>query len=934
MLKNPSGMNYNYIVALYQKYRNGDDSLSNEWKQYFQGLDPEALPNENDLLLCKDNEDRESTITDRDTEKIKNSEINSDTLQTKILELIESFRRYGHLYTNLDPLKLQQQKYIAALDYTSYNINEQEVEKGVYHKKIFNSINLPIKKLFKYLSATYTNRLGLEFYHLDNIIEREWIREEIEKDIGVIKTQQQEQIQIYNSIIQTEMFEKYLHTKFPGAKRFSIEGGEATVIALKQTIKTYMENDIQESVLGMSHRGRLNILATIIRKPYHAIFSEFRGGTFIPNHINLPGDVKYHLGASSDIKVLDKTMHLTLTYNPSHLEAVNSVVLGRVRAKQDHIKDKLQKKVTAILIHGDASFAGQGSVMESLALSGVNAYKTGGTLHIISNNQIGFTTDTIHARSSRYCTDVAKMINAPIFHVNGNDPEAVAYITDLASKYRIKFQKDVFIDIVCYRKFGHNEGDEPMFTQPTMYRAIHNMENLSKLYEKQLVNTHVLNQNDISNTKKKFQDLLNDEFLKSQEYTPLQENCLSSEWKQFNNSSDKTSHNVNTGIKSAILQDFTTKLTHLPQSMHVHPKIRKIYQQRNLMLTSGENLDWGMGETLTYATLLYNGYHVRITGQDVERGTFSHRHASIHDQQSNTKYTPLKCLGSLQNASFEIHNSILSEFAVLGFEYGYSLSSPRTLVIWEAQFGDFANGAQVIIDQFISSGQAKWMRMSGLVMLLPHGYEGQGPEHSSARLERFLQLCANNNMTIANCTTPSSFFHLLRRQMLWNIRIPLVVMTPKSLLRHKLAVSNLQEFTEHSKFNKIISENVTVSKIKKVIFCSGKVFYDLFEYRKKHHLDYISLIRLEQLYPFPEQEIQRELKKYIHIENITWCQEEHSNMGAWSYIKPRFEQVIKQLGLSKTIRYVGRKESASPAAGYVGLHQQEYKELIAAVFKI
>jgi 2-oxoglutarate dehydrogenase E1 component len=928
--------NYNYIADLYKKFCNGD-ALSDDWQEYFQNLTQEELSTlaQNPSASWQDKSALLSPFKAEQKDKVipaKNQQGN--ILQSKAFNLIEAFRNYGHLAVELDPLKLQDNKFPKELDYQTYEITAEEFEQGIYNDKFCNTENLTIKELFKRLVKIYSGRVGIEFCHMENLTEREWLRNRFEQDAGEFQFPKKDKLEIYNGILQVDMLEKYLHTKFPGAKRFSIEGAESTITAIEQIIKTSTNGGIEEAIFGMAHRGRLSVLTKVMGKPYHALFSEFSGGTFIPDSLNLPGDVKYHLGSSSDVEINGKKIHITLTHNPSHLEAVSPVVLGRVRAKQNFFQDAKRQKVMAILLHGDAAFSGQGSVMETLALSNVEAYKVGGTVHVITNNQIGFTTNAQSGRSSRYCTDIAKMISAPILHVNGDDPEAVAYAANIASEYRLKFQKDIFIDIVCYRKFGHNEGDEPMFTQPIMYKKIQQMVPLSKLYGQQLVEKNIITAEQLEKSTQDFKDFLDSEFVKAKDYKPKEADWLRSEWQGFDSSLNEKNSTVKTGVALKTIKKFTAPLTSIPESFNAHSKIKRIYQQRQDMLSGKHELDWGMGETLAYATLLNDGYHVRITGQDVERGTFSHRHASIYDQQNNNKYTPLANLGELQKANFEIHNSILSEFGVLGFEYGYSFSSPKTLVIWEAQFGDFANSAQVIIDQFIVSGKAKWMRMSGLVMLLPHGYEGQGPEHSSARLERFLQLCANDNITVANCTTPASFFHLLRRQMLRKFRKPLVVMTPKSFLRHKLAVSKLEEFSEKFTFKNLLPDVLPMQKAKRIIFCSGKVYYDLLEYREEHKLDNVALIRLEQLYPFPKEEVKKQLQQYNNIQDIVWCQEEHKNMGAWHYIRAHFEKAVAAISLDKQITYIGRKKSASPAAGYVRLHQQELTEFISAAFKL
>ena len=928
--------NYLYIADLYKKFCDGVD-LCDDWNEFFTALEPEELS----LLSQASSASWQTksalvppTKVKEKIDEVSNKHPHDNNLQSKVINLIEAYRNYGHLAVQLDPLGLQDNKFPKELNYQTYKITDEEFEKGSFYGDFCQKNNLTIKELFKHLVQTYGGRVGIEFCHMENMTERDWLRDRFEKNAGNIHLTTMEQQEILQGIKDVDMLEKFLHTKFPGAKRFSIEGAESTITAIEQIIKTSAHAGVKEAIFGMAHRGRLSILTKVMGKPYHALFSEFAGGTFIPDSLNLPGDVKYHLGSSSDIEVDGKKIHLTLTHNPSHLEAVSPVVLGRVRAKQKSFKDDCRSEVMAILLHGDAAFSGQGSVMETLALSNVEAYKVGGTIHVITNNQIGFTTNAKSGRSSRYCTDIAKMISAPVLHVSGDDPEAVAFAAKIAAEYRLHFQKDIFIDIVCYRKFGHNEGDEPMFTQPIMYKKIQKKIPVSEMYSQDLITKNVITAQYFEQSKQNFKNFLQSEFDKSKHYKPEEADWLQSEWKGFDSSLNDTNSIVKTAVSRKTVEKLSSYITQIPEDFNAHAKIKKIFQQRDEMLSGKHDLDWGMGETLAYATLLSDGFNIRITGQDVERGTFSHRHATIHDQLSNAKYTPLANLGELQKGDFEIHNSILSEFGVLGFEYGYSFSSPNTLVIWEAQFGDFANGAQVIIDQFIVSGKSKWMRMSGLVMLLPHGYEGQGPEHSSARLERFLQLCANDNITVANCTTPASFFHLLRRQMLRKVRNPLVVMTPKSFLRHKLAVSSLDDFVEKVTFEKLLPDTLVEKKIKRIIFCSGKVYYDLLEYRNQNEFKNVALVRLEQLYPFPKKEVQEELQRYHNIKDIVWCQEEHKNMGAWHYIRAHFEKAIAASKLEKQIIYIGRKKSASPAAGHVKLHQKELAEFISEAFKL
>jgi len=928
-----------FIEELYNEYLKNPNSVDESWRKYFSESEennddfkdffsgPSWRKRGNKIIGYQDK-------VDIDVKKEKDTPSKISNISLKIAKLIDAFISYGHMAVKLDPLGLTNKNLPKELDYRNYGIKEEELEQQVYVDGAFGQQEMLLKTLYQNLVNTYSARFAIELAHMDNLQEKEWLRTEIENSVGVINFDKNKQAEILDSLVKVGMFEEYLHTKFPGAKRFSIEGGEGTITAIEEIIQISAGSGIKEIVLGMAHRGRLSVLTKVIKKPYHVVFSEFKGGVFIPDNLNMPGDVKYHVGVSSDIKVNEKEIHLTLTPNPSHLELVNSVVMGRVRAKQDLIGDKDRSKVLGILLHGDAAFSGQGSVMELLALGGTKAYDTGGTIHIITNNQIGFTTNASDGRSSRYCTDIAKMVGAPIFHVNGDDPEAIAYVSSIAAKYRSKFKKDVFVDIVCYRKYGHNEGDEPMFTQPRMYDIIHKHKTPSEIYSLKLLSQGSIDKDTIQQNKEAFKGFLDKEFELSDSYKPQSADWLKNDWKGFDEFLTDGNSDVVTGVKSKELKNLSDHLTNVPDDFKLNKKVERLLNSRKQMLDIGDDIDWGMGETMAYASLLKEGCNIRFTGEDVERGTFSHRHAVLIDQESEQKYIPLNNLGNDQNGKLEIHNSILSELAVMGFEYGYSYSNPKMLVIWEAQFGDFANGAQMIIDQYLVSGKAKWLRMSGLVLLLPHGYEGQGPEHSSARLERFLQLSANNNITVANCTTPASIFHLLRRQVLRTYRNPLIIMTPKSLLRHKLAVSKLADFAEGTHFKSLIEDDIRdFNKIEKLIFCSGKIYYDLFEERERRNESTVALIRLEELYPYPKKEIIQQFSKYRNIRQIIWCQEEHENMGAWQYIKPKFEEVLKEIGNKLEVKYVGRDESASPAAGYMKLHLEELNKFLKKAFE-
>ena len=728
--------------------------------------------------------------------------------------------------------------------------------------------------------------------------------------------------------------------KYTGTKRFGLDGGESMIPALEQIIKRGGQLGIKEIVLGMAHRGRLNVLANVMGKPFSAIFHEFKGGSSTPDEVEGSGDVKYHLGSSSDRVFDNNTVHLSLTANPSHLEIVDPVVLGKARAKQDQRGDRERKSVLPLLIHGDAAFAGQGVVAECFGLSGLRGHKSGGSIHFIVNNQIGFTTSPHFARSSPYPSDVAKMIEAPIFHANGDDPEAVVYAAKIATEFRQKFKKPVVIDMFCYRRFGHNETDEPFFTQPLMYKAIAAHETIVNVYSKRLIAEGVITAEEFEAMKADYRKSLDEDFSASEGYKANKADWLDGRWSGMKSAKDLDDPRKGlTGVDIKTLKDIGLKITKAPKTFSVHKTMQRVLDARHKMIEEGVGLDWSMGENLAFATLLNDGFRIRLSGQDVQRGTFSQRHAVIVDQQTGKFYTPLNHLTKDQQYKIEIINSMLSEEAVLGFEYGYSLAEPNTLTLWEAQFGDFANGAQVVFDQFISSGERKWLRMSGLVCLLPHGYEGQGPEHSSARLERFLQMCAEDNMQIANCTTPANYFHILRRQLKRDIRKPLIMMTPKSLLRNKRATSKLEEFAEGTSFHRILWDDaetlkdqpiklVADDKIRRVVMCSGKVYFDLYEEREKRGLTDIYLLRVEQLYPWPHKALIQELARFKSAEFV-WCQEEPMNMGAWTYAQPNIDRVLDYLKATNAkAKYAGRNPSASTATGLMSRHLKELKDFL------
>ncbi|HUG62558.1 MAG TPA: 2-oxoglutarate dehydrogenase E1 component, partial [Methylomirabilota bacterium] len=791
------------------------------------------------------------------------------------------------------------------------------------------------------LERTYCQTLGIEFMHISNGDEKGWIQERIEGPDKQISFTRAGKRAILNKLIEAEGFEKFLDVKFTGTKRFGLDGGESLIPALEQIIKRGGNLGVREIVVGMAHRGRLNVLTQVMGKPHRALFHEFKGGSYTPDDVEGSGDVKYHLGASSDREFDGNKVHLSLTPNPSHLEIVNPVVLGKARAKQDQtatvFEDEIiplseRSKVLPLLLHGDAAFAGQGVVAECFGLSGLRGHRTAGSVHFIINNQIGFTTNPHFSRSSPYPSDVAKMIEAPIVHVNGDDPEAVVFAAKIAIEFRQKFHKPVVVDMICYRRYGHNEGDEPAFTQPLMYKKIRSQPSTLQIYAEKMIAEGVVTEAEVDAMKAEWRARLDTEFETGQSYKPNKADWLDGVWSGLKvaDSFDEQRRGQ-TGVNIDMLREIGGKLSSVPTGFKVHRTIQRFLDARQKAIETGEGIDWATAESLAFGSLLVGGHKIRLSGQDVERGTFSQRHSVLYDQETEERFIPLSHLSEKQGR-YEVINSMLSEEAVLGFEYGYSLARPNALTLWEGQFGDFANGAQVVFDQFISAGERKWLRMSGLVCLLPHGYEGQGPEHSSARLERFLQMCAEDNMQVANCTTPSNYFHILRRQLTRDFRKPLILMTPKSLLRHKRAVSNLAEMGADTTFHRLLwddaqtaPESLTVrlvpdEKIRRVVLCSGKVYFDLLEEREKRGVDDIYLLRVEQLYPFPAKALVGELARFTQAE-IVWCQEEPKNMGGWSFAEPYLEWVLKQIGAKhQRPRYAGRAPSAATATGLMSKH--------------
>jgi 2-oxoglutarate dehydrogenase E1 component len=859
--------------------------------------------------------------------------------------MIRAYRMRGHLHANLDPLGLEPQKDHEELHPSNYGFSEADYDRKIFIDKVLGLEFATIREMLAILRRTYCGTIGYEFVHISDPAEKAWIQERIEGPDKEISYTNEGKRAILNKLIEAEGFEKFFDVKYSGAKRFGLDGAEAMIPALEQIIKRGGALGIKDIAIGMAHRGRLNVLSQVMGKPHRVIFHEFKGGSASPDEVDGSGDVKYHLGASSDREFDGNKVHLSLTANPSHLEIVDPVVLGKVRAKQDQLNDYIERvKALGLLIHGDAAFAGQGVVAECFGLSGLRGHRTGGTVHFIVNNQIGFTTYPRYSRSSPYPSDVAKLVEAPIFHVNGDDPEAVVYCAKIAVEFRQKFHKPVVIDMFCYRRYGHNEGDEPGFTQPLMYRIIRSHPTTLEIYAKKLIAEGLVTEGEVDKMRGDWRHRLEAEFEAGQSYKSNKADWLDGRWSGLKSGQDSIDDDRRgvTGVDVAKLKQLANRITSVPEGFNVHKTIQRFLDNRRNAVETGEGVDWATAEAMAFATLLDEGYPVRLSGQDSERGTFSQRHSVLVDQQTEARYIPLNHIRDGQ-ARYEVINSMLSEEAVLGFEYGYSLAEPNALTLWEAQFGDFANGAQVVFDQFISSGERKWLRMSALICLLPHGYEGQGPEHSSARLERYLQLCAEDNMQVANCTTPANYFHILRRQLKREIRKPLILMTPKSLLRHKRAVSQLAEIGEGASFHRLLWDDaesrkgekiklVKDDKIRRVILSSGKVYYDLYEDREKRGVDDVYLLRVEQLYPFPLKALVRELSRFKKAE-VVWCQEEPKNMGAWTFVEPYLEWVLTQVGgKSKRPRYAGRPASAATATGLMSKHLAQLKAFLDECF--
>ena len=918
---------FNELKQLYIAYSKDKNLVNLDWQEFFNDLAPDAS-----LFLKEFNINNDDNLFNTTNTNITlDSNSRSATLDSiRALMLIRAYRVRGHLKANLDPLKLTQASDHPELKPESYGFEEKDMDRLIFIDNVLGIESATLREIIANLEATYCGTIGVQFMHIQDPEQKAWIQKTLENVLNQPDFTDMGKKAILERLVAAEIFERFLDRKYTGTKRFGLEGAESMIPALEQILKRGSKLGLEEVVIGTAHRGRLNVLANFMGKPFEAIFSEFQGNSSQPENIQGAGDVKYHLGTSSDRSFDGKKVHLSLTANPSHLEAVNPVVVGKVRAKQDQKEDLGRRKVAALLIHGDAAFSGQGLVPETLDLSELKGYRIGGTLHFIINNQIGFTTNPVNSRSGPYCSDVALMIQAPIFHVNGDDPEAVVHAARMAIEFRQKFNKDIVVDMFCYRRHGHNEGDEPAFTQPNMYKAISKHYSTREIYSKKLIDQNLISEKEAEDFVADWYARLEKEYEKAGSYKPDTADWFSGAWKGLDIAREKGKRRGDTSINKDQFKLVAQGLKNIPKGFNLHKKLQKFIDQRKNSLEGKTSIDWSSAEAMALGSLLIEGVKIRLTGQDSGRGTFSQRHAVLVDQENENKIVLLNNI-SKEQAVFEIVDSPLSEASVLGFEYGYSLAEPNALVMWEAQFGDFANGAQVIIDQFISSGESKWLRMSGLTLLLPHGYEGQGPEHSSARMERFLQLCAEDNLQVVNCTTPANYFHVLRRQMHRAFRKPVIIFTPKSLLRNKHAVSEISDMTEGSWFHRVLPDPKILlknDKLVRVVLCSGKIFYDLIKIREEKELTNIRLIRIEQLYPFPEDAVIRELKNFKDAK-IIWCQEEPKNMGAWSYINSLIEEVMIKVGSKQNrLSYAGREGQASTATGLFSRHTQEQKELI------
>jgi len=946
-----SGANAEYIAHLYSEFLSAPSKVDESWQGFFDGLNDDEIallqeltgaswtPPENSKASRGFGSGAVAPANDglqprRRASDMPSGEDVKRAAQDSIsaLMLIRSYRARGHMMADLDPLGMKDTGVHPELEPSHFGFGPSDMDRPIFINGVLGMEYASVNEIIAALKQIYCDKIGVEFLHLTDPEEKSWIQSRIEAPRNKTDFTVNGKRAILRRMIASESFEQFLHKKHQGTKRFGIDGGEALIPLVEQIMKRGGQLGLEEIVIGMAHRGRLNVLTNVMGKSFTAVFAEFQGQSSTPDDVLGSGDVKYHLGTSSDRDFDGNTIHLSLTANPSHLEFVNPVVIGKVRAKQIQRGGSEDASVMPLIMHGDAAFAGQGITAETLMISELPGYRVGGTIHIVINNQIGFTTMPKFSRSGPYSTDVAKMLAAPIFHVNGDDPEAVVHVARIATEFRQKFKRDVVIDMYCYRRYGHNEGDEPAFTQPLMYKKIAEQETAREKYAKQLIAEKVITEEEGRMMINEFEAYLEEAFKAVQDYKPNDADFLEGAWQGMKVAESGPRRGDNTALTEDEVQEIGKVLTTVPDGFAINKKLQRVLNAKTKMLETGEGFDWAMGEALAFGSLLKDGFAVRLSGQDVGRGTFSHRHAIWYDQETEKKHVPLQHIAPDQ-PRFEAHDSPLSEMAVLGFEYGYSMADPKTLTLWEAQFGDFANGAQVMFDQFISSGESKWLRMSGLVMLLPHGYEGQGPEHSSARPERFLQSCAEDNWQVCNCTTPANYFHALRRQLCRDFRKPLVIMTPKSLLRHKLAVSSIDMFTQDSTFHRFLwdddfEKHPAPEKIKRVVICTGKVYYDLLAARRERGIYDVVILRLEQLYPFPTAELAEELSQYPNAD-VVWCQEEPENQGAWQFVDRRIEEALAAMK-HKAGRpaYAGRAAAAAPATGLMSRHLAEQAALV------
>ncbi|RUO21913.1 2-oxoglutarate dehydrogenase E1 component [Aliidiomarina haloalkalitolerans] len=919
-----SGGNAAYIEELFELYLDDPSAVPSEWRKLF-----DSLPTDGAAMDVKHSQIRDQ-FREAAKNKLKQSgsgSLNSELAekQVRVLQLINAYRFRGHQHANLDPLGLWKQENVPDLNPEFHGLTKDDMSTEFnVGSLVIGKETAKLKDIHQALDSIYCGSIGAEYMHIVDTEEKRWIQQRLESQLGQPKFSEEDRQKILKELVAADGLEKYLGTKFPGAKRFSLEGGDALVPLVKSLIRRAGSQGAKEVVIGMAHRGRLNLLINVLGKHPQQLFDEFAG----KNTTDKAGDVKYHMGFSSDFETDGGNVHLALAFNPSHLEIVNPVVMGSVRARMDRRGCKDGSQALPITIHGDSAIAGQGVVQETFNLSKTRAYQVGGSIRIVVNNQVGFTTSKREdARSTQYCTDIAKMVQAPIFHVNADDPEAVLFVAQLAVDYRNTFKRDVVIDLVCYRRHGHNEADEPNATQPLMYQKIKKHPVPREIYAKRLIDAGVVSEDAVQQLVSDYRDALDKGDCVVDEWRPMKNHSV--DWSPFVDKDWDVEYD--SSITLAELKDLGDKVSHVPSGFKLNSRVNKVYEERVKMANGDRKLDWGMAEILAYASLVKHGYRVRMTGQDCGRGTFFHRHAVLHNQKDASTFMPLTAIDDKQ-APIEIYDSVLSEEAVLAFEYGYATAEPNTLVLWEAQFGDFANGAQVVIDQFLSSGEQKWGRLCGLTMLLPHGYEGQGPEHSSARLERFLQMSADHNWSVCVPTTPAQVFNMIRRQQLRPVRRPLIVMTPKSLLRHPDAVSSLEELAE-GKFHNVIGEidKINPKKVKRVVFCSGKVYFDLLAARREAEKEDVAIIRIEQLYPFPHEEMAEILKDYQHVKDFVWCQEEPQNQGAWYCSQHHFWAAIPD---GAKLTYAGRAASSSPAVGYASVHKEQQQKLVNEALSI